>query len=544
VNSEPTRYSDRGERYVHPIEAESYRILGERVDLSAFPSGPARVLARVVHATADPTLVDDLVVEDSAVHAGVAAIRSRATMICDVEMVRSGITGYPCECLLNELDITEDDLTRYRTRTAAGVAHGALRAPLGSILVVGCAPTALFALNEQIKAGSVRPALVVGVPVGFVGAADAKEQLIELCSSAGIPFIVLRGERGGAAIAVAIVNALLHLANEDHPGEVPRPATNETREQPTLFLIGHGTRSDEGARQLRSFIDAVAKKRPDRLVESGFIEFVEPELVSSITALAASGVRDVVALPLVLLGAGHMKDDGPVALLRARQSARRTGPGRTERGGGEVNFSYARDLGVHPAILAVAEQRVREASETLSTTLPDAVVVVSRGSSDPDANSDLAKAARLLADGRRLTVPVSEEAGNRRDSTKQTIDPPPPLSTVLPAFVSLARPDVPLALDQCYALGARRIVVLPYFLFTGLLVDRIHDQSARWSSSRPDVEVAVAEHFGSDERIVDLVWQRYDEAVHGEPHMNCDGCIYRVELPGYEQRVGAAPFGG
>lgn len=209
----------------------------------------------------------------------------------------------------------------------------------------------------------------------------------------------------------------------------------------------------------------------------------------------------MVAVPLVLLGAGHLKNDGPAALARARQRH----PG--------VHFSYARELGIHPTPLTVAEERIRTVSQGWPTE-GTAVVVVSRGSSDPDANADLCKVARLLWDGRQLGL-------------------------VEPAFISLAWPSVPEALDRCRLLGAERIAVVPYFLFTGLLVDRIVDQARAWADQHPDVEVRTGEEMGPDPRLADLVLDRFREARDGDVRMNCDCCAYRVALPGYEDRVGS-----
>ena len=258
-------------------------------------------------------------------------------------------------------------------------------------------------------------------------------------------------------------------------------------------------------------------------VEAGYIEFVDPPLDDAIDALVARGITDVVAVPLVLLGAGHLKDDGPAALLQAR----RRHP--------VVTFSYARELGVHPAVLAAVEDRVREATGLLTTGRgsPDAVVVVGRGSSDPDANADLVKAARLLADGRHLTAQL-----DGKEPTVDRTDGPAALGTVEPAFVSLARPGVNSALDRCHRLGARRIVVVPYFLFHGLLVDRIAEQVRAWNDDHPDTEVVCGRQMGIDARLVGLTWARYDELAHGEVSMNCDGCLYRTPLPGYANRVG------
>jgi len=108
------------------------------------------------------------------------------------------------------------------------------------------------------------------------------------------------------------------------------------------------------------------------------------------------------------------------------------------------------------------------------------------------------------------------------------------------AFISLAAPGVPAGLDRCAALGARRIVVLPYFLFTGVLPRRVVEQAAAWAAGRPDVDVRCAQVLGDTDALADLVIERYDEALAGDIRMNCDSCVYRVRLPGFEERVGAA----
>ena len=204
---------------VHPIEEESYRILAERIDLSAWPPGPRAVVARVVHATADPHLASTLVVPDDAVEAGVQAIRSRATVICDVEMLRAAIRGAPwldARCYLGKVASPAPPRS---TRSAAAMELAAREHPRGAVIAVGCAPTALAAAVHLIRSGELTPALVVGVPVGFVGAAESKEDLRRVSEETEIPVISNVGERGGAAFAAAVVNALLRLATEDAGGE-------------------------------------------------------------------------------------------------------------------------------------------------------------------------------------------------------------------------------------------------------------------------------------------------------------------------------------
>jgi precorrin isomerase len=190
---------------VHPVEAESYRILAERVDLSRFGPLGREVVARVVHATADVGYAETMVAGEEAVAAGVDALRSGAPVVTDVEMVRHGISGIEARCYLPGATTTSG---AGLTRSAAGIRAAAREHPRGAVLVVGCAPTALDEVVRLAAAGDLSPALVVGLPVGFVGAAAAKEAL----RASGLPAIGNVGERGGSAAAAAAVNALVRLS--------------------------------------------------------------------------------------------------------------------------------------------------------------------------------------------------------------------------------------------------------------------------------------------------------------------------------------------
>jgi sirohydrochlorin ferrochelatase len=269
---------------------------------------------------------------------------------------------------------------------------------------------------------------------------------------------------------------------------------------PALLLIGHGSRSAAGVDEYWQFADVLRGEANGLEIGCGFIELAEPDLDTAIDALVSRGVTSIGAVPLVLLGAGHMKNDGPAAMERGR---------RRHRG---VEFRYGRALGIHPLALGIAEDRIREA---VGDDDPGdlAVVLVGRGSSDPDANADLYKVGRLLQDSRGLGF-------------------------VEASFVSLAPPSVPNALERCRRLGATTVAVVPYFLFTGILVDRIHAQADAWAAEHPDVTVRHGRHLGPDPRLARLVLERHREAIDGQARMNCDCCIYRVALPGYEQHVG------
>ena len=196
---------------IHPIETESYRILETRVDLSHLDPGPRTVVERVIHASADTEYATSMVVDDTAVDAGVRALCAGAPVVCDVEMVRHGIRGATDECWLPD-DAPTDE--REQTRAARGMRVAAARHPAGAIVVAGCAPTALDEVLALATRGEFDPALVVGMPVGFVGAAESKARL----RASGLPAISNVGEKGGSAVAAAAVNALVRIAAQSSEG--------------------------------------------------------------------------------------------------------------------------------------------------------------------------------------------------------------------------------------------------------------------------------------------------------------------------------------
>ncbi|HVM03372.1 MAG TPA: precorrin-8X methylmutase [Acidimicrobiales bacterium] len=187
---------------VHPIEAESYRIVAERVDLSGFGPLGAAVVARVIHASADLEYAATMVVDEAALEAGVAALGAGAPVVVDVEMVRHGITGVEARSFLPAA------ASAGMTRSAAGMALAAEAHPHGAVVVVGCAPTALEEVVRLRDAGRFSPALVIGLPVGFVGAVEAKERL----RASGLASVSNVGEKGGSAVAAAALNALVRSA--------------------------------------------------------------------------------------------------------------------------------------------------------------------------------------------------------------------------------------------------------------------------------------------------------------------------------------------
>lgn len=269
---------------------------------------------------------------------------------------------------------------------------------------------------------------------------------------------------------------------------------------PPLMLAGHGTVDAAGVAEFVSFTDRLRTllAAEDVDVDGGFIELSQPTVHEAWTRLSERGHTHRAAVPMVLVGAGHAKGDIPAALEREV---------RREPG---TSYVFGRPLGPHPVLLEILETRIAQVAPAAGT----AVLLVGRGSTDPDANAEVAKVARLLQEGRDYDF-------------------------VEPAYVSLARPDVASGLARCTALGATRVVVAPYFLFDGVLPRRVVDQAAAFAAEHAGVDVRTAGYLGDTDALAGLVVERYREALHGDIRMNCDTCAYRVLLPGFEDKLGA-----
>lgn len=261
-----------------------------------------------------------------------------------------------------------------------------------------------------------------------------------------------------------------------------------------LLLVGHGSRSAVGRQELLELGELVAASG-DLPVETGFLELSDPPAAAALDRLVARGARRVAVVPLMLNAAGHAKSDVPAVVLE----------GRTRHP--TVVFAYARALGADHVTISLGRRRIASAG---GQGLP--LLVVARGTSEPEANADAARVARLLA----------EASGA-------------PFDVV--AFSGLTWPSVPDGLEQCRRLGADRLVLLAWYLCTGVLVERMKTEAKEWSSAT-GVEVVDAGHLGPDPNLVPLVWARAEEALRGQVRMTCDVCSYRAPFPGLEERVG------
>lgn len=195
------------------IEEESFRIIEEEVGPHAFSDLEFQIVRRVVHATADFEFVKTIRFHPEAIVSGINALRSGASIVADVEMIQSGISkagmkplGGAVQCYISDEDIIASAKSLGITRAICAMRKAAKTD--AAIYTVGNAPTALFELIRLVREGVIAPALIVGVPVGFVAASESKEALLGIKT----PFITTLGRKGGTPVAVAIINAMLRLA--------------------------------------------------------------------------------------------------------------------------------------------------------------------------------------------------------------------------------------------------------------------------------------------------------------------------------------------
>ena len=193
------------------IYRQSFATIRAEADLSAIPADLEKLAVRVIHACGMVDVVQDLRFSPGAGAAGRAALAKGAAILCDARMVAEGITrprlaaNNPVICTLHQDGVPELARDLGNTRSAAALEHWREHLE-GSVVVIGNAPTALFYLLEMLDAGAPKPALIIGMPVGFIGAAESKDALA--ANSHGVPYVIVRGRRGGSAMAVAAVNAL------------------------------------------------------------------------------------------------------------------------------------------------------------------------------------------------------------------------------------------------------------------------------------------------------------------------------------------------
>lgn len=194
------------------IEQQSFKIIRELTDLEHFNRQQQQVVMRIVHSLGLPHLVEHIRFSSRACEAGMQALAAGYDILCDVEMVKQGITKRMLEkpplCFLNDQSTIARALDTGETRTMSALANWQAYLD-GAVVVIGNAPTALFRLLEMLQRSTIKPALIIGMPVGFVGAAESKQALWDAHQSLGVECITLLGREGGSAVSAASCNALL-----------------------------------------------------------------------------------------------------------------------------------------------------------------------------------------------------------------------------------------------------------------------------------------------------------------------------------------------
>jgi sirohydrochlorin cobaltochelatase len=273
------------------------------------------------------------------------------------------------------------------------------------------------------------------------------------------------------------------------------------------MLCGHGSRSGAAVAEFAKLAEALRPRFPEWPVEYGYLEFANPVIRDGLDALRSKGVGRILAVPGMLFAASHAKNDIPSVL---NTYARRHG----------VAIDYGRELGVDARMLAAAADRVREAIAAMDSRdgpvaeADTTLVVVGRGASDPDANANVAKMARLLWEG----------FGFGWCET---------------AYSGVTFPLVEPCLERVARLGPKRVIVFPYFLFSGILIDRIYGFTDTVAARHPSIAFGKAPYLGDHPAVIDTFAERVREILDGQAVMNCGLCKYRTQVLGFEAEVGA-----
>ena len=273
-----------------------------------------------------------------------------------------------------------------------------------------------------------------------------------------------------------------------------------------VLVCGHGSRNRLAVEEFARLAAALRERLAPLPVEHGYLEFARPILRDGLEALRQRGVKHILAIPAMLFAAGHAKNDIPSVL---NTYAAETG----------LRVDYGRELGVDLKMIQAAGARIRhtleQADQAGAVPLHDTLlVVVGRGSSDPDANSNVAKVTRMLVEGMGF-------------GWGETV------------YSGVTFPLVEPGLRHAVKLGFRRVVVFPYFLFSGVLVSRIVQHSQRVAADHPAVEFVQASYLADHSGVLDTFAERVAEVIRGDTNMNCSLCKYRAQVLGFETEVGA-----
>ncbi|MCY4044962.1 MAG: sirohydrochlorin chelatase [Cellvibrionales bacterium] len=273
--------------------------------------------------------------------------------------------------------------------------------------------------------------------------------------------------------------------------------------KPAILFVGHGSRDVEAVEEFYQLAEHFKARFPDRLVETGFLEFVKPIIRDGVQKLMDQGVTHIQAIPGMLMAGGHAKNDIPSELNAIQNDM-------------GVTIDYGSELGVDPKMLQAARHRIEEAEAQFGDDYKredTLLMVVGRGASDADANSNIAKITRFLEEGMGFGFATTSYSG-------------------------VTTPLVPDALVKTYPMGFKKVIVFPYFMFTGRLVKKIYAWADEFQAAHPDVQVVKAPYLNDHPLVIDTFVDSLSQIEAGNPNMNCQLCQYRVQIVGFEHKVG------
>lgn len=275
---------------------------------------------------------------------------------------------------------------------------------------------------------------------------------------------------------------------------------------PSIMICGHGSRDKGAVDEFNQLAVRIKERLPEHQVESGFLEFATPVIRTGLDKLRDAGAKKIVCLPGMLFAAGHVKNDLPSEVNNYGAENE------------NLDLVFAADLGIDARLLDAAKQRIEEVLDDNVAREDTLLLVVGRGTNDSDANSNVTKVTRMLWEG--LQVGWAETA-----------------------YSGVAYPLVDQALERVTKMGFKRIVVFPYFLFSGILVTRIYNWADEAQAAHPDVEILKAGYLNDHPKVIDAFIARMEEALEGQGVMNCQLCKYREQIIGHEHDHGAAQVG-
>ena len=273
-----------------------------------------------------------------------------------------------------------------------------------------------------------------------------------------------------------------------------------------VMICGHGSRSKSAVTEFAVLAEKLAPMFPEWPVEYGYLEFATPVIKTGLDNLRAQGVTHVLAVPGMLFAAGHAKNDIPSVLNTYA----------AEHG---ITIQYGRELAVDLQMLQAAGDRISQAIADADAANGEVarsdtcLVVIGRGASDPDANSNISKISRMLWEGMGFGW---AEVG----------------------YSGVTFPLVQPCLEHVTRLGFKRIVVFPYFLFSGILIDRIYGFTDEVAAAHPDIEIVKAGYLNDHPKVIATFADRVREILEGSNNMNCAMCKYRAQVLGFEEEVG------